>query len=103
MHTYGYNIGIHYLFISRSDFEGPIPGKRPWLFDKYTSHKRQTFIMSLEWDRGAMTVVNSIPVNMPEMGRFWVDAAVAGSIGSVQAQYWHIMACLQGMRQFLFS
>ena len=36
---------------------------------------------------------HTIPVNMPELGRFWADAA---SIGTLPAQFWHIMACLQG-------
>ena len=34
------------------------------------------------------------PLNMTELGRFWVDAA---SIGPVPNQFWHIMACLHGM------
>ena len=33
-----------------------------------------------------------LPVNMPELGRFW---AVAASIGPEPAQFWHITACLQ--------
>jgi len=33
------------------------------------------------------------PVNMPVLGLYW---ACAGSIGPVQAQFWHIMASLQG-------
>ena len=39
----------------------------------------------------------SFPVNMPlcaSPALYWADA---GSIGPVQARYWHITACLQGM------
>ena len=36
---------------------------------------------------------------MPELGRFWADAA---SIGQEPAQFWHITACLQGQVSFMF-
>ena len=39
---------------------------------------------------------SNISVNMPELGRFWADAA---TIGPEPAQFWHITAFLQGMRR----